>query len=50
MTKKQLIQIIEDSGCDMLRDMIDGDETKDELVKHLKQCNCPTLKNNFSGI
>jgi hypothetical protein len=48
--KETIIQTIEKSGCDMLKDKLDGDETKEEIVDFLKECKCPILKKKFSGI
>jgi hypothetical protein len=28
----------------MLKDKLDGTETKDEIVAYLRHCKCPTLK------
>ena len=48
--KETLIKTIEEEGCKMLQDKLEGDETKDEIVSYLKKCNCPALKKRFSGI
>ena len=48
--KDTIISTIEKSGCDMLKDKLDGTETKEEIVEYLKECDCPTLKKRFSGI
>lgn len=48
--KETLIKTIEDEGCKMLKDKLDGDETKEEIVEYLKECDCPVLKKRFSGI
>jgi len=34
----------------MLKDKLDGSETKDEIVEYLSHCDCPTLKARYSGI
>jgi hypothetical protein len=34
----------------MLKDKLEGDETKEEIVEYLKECDCPVLKKKFSGI
>ena len=31
----------------MLNDKLDGSETKEVIVKYLKKCNCPVLKEKF---
>jgi hypothetical protein len=31
----------------MLKDKLEGDETKEEIVDYLKECNCPSLKKLF---
>jgi hypothetical protein len=48
--KETLIETIDESGCDMLQDKLDGTETKEEIVKYLKECECKVLKQKFSGI
>jgi len=45
-----LIRKIEEDGCKMLQDKLDGTETKEEIVEYLQKCNCPSLKKQFSGI
>ena len=34
----------------MLCDKLDGTETKKEIIKYLKKCDCKVLKEKFSGI
>ena len=34
----------------MLKDKLEGDETKEEIVDYLKECDCPALKKRFTGI
>ena len=48
--KETLVKTIEDSGCEMLKDKLDGEETKEEIVSYLKKCECKVLKEKFSGI
>ena len=48
--KDTLVATIEKSGCEMLKGKLEGDETKDEIVEYLKECDCPVLKKRFSGI
>jgi len=31
----------------MLKDKLDGTETKDEVVQYLTKCSCPVLKQKF---
>lgn len=31
----------------MLKDKLDGSETKEEIVMYLHRCDCPTLKEKF---
>jgi hypothetical protein len=31
----------------MLKDKLDGTETKAEIVEYLEHCDCPTLKKKF---
>jgi hypothetical protein len=47
VSKEAVIHEIERSGCKMLRNQLHGDETKEEIVKHLIECECPTLKKKF---
>jgi hypothetical protein len=42
-----VIHEIEKSGCTMLHNKLHGDETKEEVVKHLIECSCPALKAKF---
>jgi len=44
MTKQQIIDLIESSGCKMLQGKLEGDETKEEIVSYLKRCKCPIIK------
>jgi hypothetical protein len=48
--KETLVKTIEESGCDMLQDKLDGTETKEEIVEYLKECDCKILKQKFSGV
>lgn len=50
MKKDTIVNTIEKSGCDMLKDKLDGTETKEEIVDYLKHCDCKVLKEKFSGI
>ena len=34
----------------MLKNKLEGDETKEEIVNYLKKCSCPVLKKKFTGI
>ena len=47
MSKKELIKTIEDDGCTMLQDKLDGSESKELIVKYLKKCDCPSLRKRF---
>ena len=44
MTKSELIAFIDSSGCNMLKDKLDGSETKEEIISYLKRCKCPVIK------
>jgi hypothetical protein len=44
------VRVIEDEGCKMLKNKLDGSETKEEIVSYLKECDCPVLKKRFSGV
>ncbi len=48
--KETIIKTIESEGCKMLKDKLEGDETKEEIVSYLKKCDCPVLKEKFSGL
>lgn len=50
MKKEDIIHTIEKSGCRMLKDKLEGDETKEEIIEYLTECNCPVLKKKYSGI
>jgi hypothetical protein len=32
----------------MLKDKLDGTETKDTIVKYLKRCDCPVITDKYS--
>jgi hypothetical protein len=48
VSKAEVLKEIEDSGCKMLKDKLDGEETKAEVVKYLHMCDCPILQKKFS--
>lgn len=48
--KTTIIKTIEKSGCDLLKNKLEGDETKEEIIEYLQECKCPILKKKFSGI
>ena len=48
--KERIIKEIDKGGCDMLKDKLEGDETKEEIVEYLSSCSCPVFKKKFSGI
>lgn len=48
--KERIVKEIEKSGCQMLKDKLDGTETKEEIIKYLKKCKCPKLHQIFTGI
>lgn len=48
VSKADVLEEIEESGCKMLKEKLDGTETKAEVVKYLHLCDCPTLKAKFS--
>jgi hypothetical protein len=47
-SKADILKTVEASGCEMLKDKLDGTETKAEVVKYLHACKCPTLKAKYS--
>ena len=44
MTKEEIIAHIKKEGCTMLKDKLDGTETKYEIVEYLIKCKCPKIK------
>jgi len=48
--KETVIRKIEESGCKMLKNKLEGDETKEEIVEYLTECKCPSIHKIFSGI
>lgn len=46
--KERIIKEINKSGCDMLKNRLEGDETKEEIIEYLSSCSCPVLKAKFS--
>jgi hypothetical protein len=34
----------------MLKNKLDGDETKDEIVAYLHKCKCPVIHKKYSGL
>lgn len=48
--KETVIKEINKSGCDMLKDKLEGNETKAEIVEYLTLCKCPKIHKIFSGI
>ena len=50
VSKEELIRIIDEYGCKMLRSCLKGDETKEEIILFLMLCDCPVLKKIFTGL
>jgi hypothetical protein len=48
--KETIIKKIEESGCQMLKNKLDGTETREELVEYLIRCKCPKIHKIFSGL
>jgi len=48
MTKPEIIEYVEKSGCKMLKGKLKGDETRKEIVEYLIHCNCPAIKKLLS--
>ena len=44
MSKYEIIELINNSGCQMLKGKFEGDESKDEILAYLKKCKCPVIK------
>lgn len=47
MSKEELIHLINSSGCQMLKNKLDGSETKQEIVDYLISCKCPVIKSHL---
>lgn len=50
VSKDYIVDVIIEEGCDMLKGKMDGTESKKTIVKFLKICKCPVLKEKFTGI
>ena len=46
-SKEELVATIHAYGCRMLLGRLKGHETKEEIVAHLRKCDCPVLKRMF---
>ena len=46
-TKEELVRTIHAYGCRMLLGRMKADDTKEEIVAHLRKCDCPVLKRMF---
>lgn len=44
MSKREIIDLVNNSGCNMLKDSLYGGETKDDIIAHLRSCRCPVIK------
>jgi hypothetical protein len=44
MTKQEILDLIESSGCKMLQGKLEGDETKQQILAYLRKCDCPVIK------
>lgn len=50
MKKETIINDIEKSGCEMLKDKLEGDETKSEIIEYLVECKCPKIHQLYTGL
>ena len=44
MSKQEIIDLVNNSGCKMLKGTLYGDETKEDIIAHLRSCRCPVIK------
>jgi hypothetical protein len=45
MTKEEIIDYINKSGCDMLKKIHFRSMNKEDIIKYLNLCGCPKIKN-----
>lgn len=44
MNKEDIIELVDKSGCKMLKSEVHRSKTKDEILKYLQECKCPVIK------
>jgi len=44
MSKQEILDMIEKKGCPMLKNKLNGSETKREIIEYLIHCKCPVIK------
>lgn len=49
MTKEQLIKAVEGYGCGKLKTLPLAYMTKEQIVKHLVNCECPMIRKLMKG-
>lgn len=49
MTKESLIKAVETYGCGKLKTLPLAYMTKEQIVKHLKECECPVIRKLLRG-
>lgn len=49
MTKEEILAHIKKEGCPMLKNKLDGKETKHEIVEYLIRCKCPAIRKLLSA-
>ena len=49
MSKESLIKAVETYGCGKLKTLPLAYMTKEEIVKHLKECRCPVIEKLLRG-
>lgn len=49
MSKESLIKAVETYGCGKLKTLPLAYMTKEEIVKHLKECECPVIRKLLRG-
>lgn len=49
MTKEQLIKAVQDYGCGKLKTLPLAYMTKEQIVTHLVNCDCPMIRKLMKG-
>ena len=49
MTKESLIKAVESYGCGKLKTLPLAYMTKEQIVQHLKECECPMIRKLLRG-
>jgi hypothetical protein len=49
MSKESLIKAVEDYGCGKLKTLPLAYMTKEQIITHLKECECPVIRKLLRG-